>query len=96
MAALAFYFSDALPAWHRRESTGGLRLSLAGWWHEVAVKSRRRAREASSGARDDPDDVGRLRDRRVARGPVGATVDDDDAVGVPGLVEQGTHRVGRG
>lgn len=33
VGALALYFSDALPAWHRREATGVMRFSLAGWWH---------------------------------------------------------------
>lgn len=33
VAALAFYFSDALPVWHRRESTSVMLFSLAGWWH---------------------------------------------------------------
>jgi hypothetical protein len=33
VAAIAIYFSDALPVWHRRESTSGIRFSLAGWWH---------------------------------------------------------------
>lgn len=34
VVALALYVSmDALPSWHRGESTGVMRLSLAGWWH---------------------------------------------------------------
>jgi hypothetical protein len=36
VVALALYVSmDALPSWHRGESTGVMRLSLAGWWHAV-------------------------------------------------------------
>lgn len=36
IAALTLYFStDALPAWHRRESTSVLPLSPAGWWHAL-------------------------------------------------------------
>ena len=35
VAALAYYFSDALPAWHRRESTSSLRFSPTGWWHAL-------------------------------------------------------------
>lgn len=33
VAALVFYFSDAMPAWHRRESAGVFRFSAPGWWH---------------------------------------------------------------
>jgi hypothetical protein len=35
VAALALYFSDALPAWHRRNSTCVMRFSPTGWWHAL-------------------------------------------------------------
>jgi hypothetical protein len=36
VAVMAVNFStDTLPAWHLRESAGGLRLSPAGWWHAL-------------------------------------------------------------
>jgi hypothetical protein len=36
VVALAVSFStDTLPAWHLRESSGGMRLSPAGWWHAL-------------------------------------------------------------